>query len=866
MKTKKIISLIVLLIIVSSAFFAIHQVKAATVGDIEKLKQTIPQLRVKIPGLEDPKEPSTVNVGDKTYIVIPWIANYIGAIYKYALGLASVLAVVVVMVGGILYLTSAGAPQRIEQGKNLIIGAISGLVIIIFSYVFLNLINPELIKLRPIAMETIKQELIAVDVPCSQLPAADVDVIVDGVPTLPSNAASFHCGQKYPVRAKANSKYTVAEGQFCDGAHCQGNKSCVDKKCLTGLIHVELAGFTFGFPRYLDKFQIYGLNADNEIIKVSEPYESEVRIRNKFVIPDDPFILKNLAKVTKIFFFIEINDTEAYPAFAAWTAKKKGKDINVAGLGGVITQALQGKLKPTDDDLYFVVKHYSKANTGIWGFPAPIVNNMSIADASCLETGQQCTILEPDDWGRFGPRKPWCRFWSPEELAEASGTGEPIQLIIDVDQFPEDPHNPSTGAPPELLWGPMQRLNDEEKAKLLIDHIAATDLDKYPINNCGYEYGCFSSLNDALIGVFHSTPYAPCQQLTDNTPPLPGTPCTQDGATKIIPDNDPMAPEELHNTTLTCVCIDFLGFQMGCEWVRGAPTNKSQQGELCVNYGKVESGEPVQECAAPLQCHYQCGGTPEVCGGENPILKCAGHCQEEQMPPVNGVGGSACLCGYYCPNTQGGEEMFCNSISNTCIYGEWGDHCEDKDDCDSTEGFECLDYLVDGSPLKFCGKTSGLERFQACTDTNQCVSGLKCRFLYYAHYPETDVAANKPHRCAEYQESDDDVDDNVGKVCIDDNYMKYTHGVCWCETNDQCEMSSVTTGTSPVKYWPDTDVDIDAGYCTKLADEYCSPVVEGGWCKPASPNPLPSAYQNEYNCQGVDGGNGNIGVIYKKKN
>jgi hypothetical protein len=44
--------------------------------------------------------------------------------------IAGIVAVIVILVGGFLYVTSGGNPQRIEGARNAIIGALVGLVII----------------------------------------------------------------------------------------------------------------------------------------------------------------------------------------------------------------------------------------------------------------------------------------------------------------------------------------------------------------------------------------------------------------------------------------------------------------------------------------------------------------------------------------------------------------------------------------------------------------------------------------------------------------------------------------------------------------------------------------------------------------
>ncbi len=123
-----------------------------------KVSIEAPNLYFPIPDLQLSNITVSKEGGDK--ISVPWIAEYIIAIYKYSLGIASILAVIMVMIAGLLYLTSAGNPQRIGQAKNYIIGAISGLVILVSSYMILSLISPNLTKLGPIVIQSVEAESI----------------------------------------------------------------------------------------------------------------------------------------------------------------------------------------------------------------------------------------------------------------------------------------------------------------------------------------------------------------------------------------------------------------------------------------------------------------------------------------------------------------------------------------------------------------------------------------------------------------------------------------------------------------------------------------------------------------------------------
>jgi len=122
-------------------------------------KFTMPEFQISIPGLKlTPAESiQTTDNGDGTYSFrIPWLSEYILAIYNYGLSIAGILAAIVLMGGGALWLVSGGDASRVTQAKELIIGSVTGVIILFTSYIILYQINPELTKLQSIGLGTIK--------------------------------------------------------------------------------------------------------------------------------------------------------------------------------------------------------------------------------------------------------------------------------------------------------------------------------------------------------------------------------------------------------------------------------------------------------------------------------------------------------------------------------------------------------------------------------------------------------------------------------------------------------------------------------------------------------------------------------------
>lgn len=73
---------------------------------------------------------------------------YLGALYKLALTIVVLAAVLMVSIGGFMYLTSAGNTSSMASAKGVIFDAIIGLVIALFAWLILNVINPDLTNIK----------------------------------------------------------------------------------------------------------------------------------------------------------------------------------------------------------------------------------------------------------------------------------------------------------------------------------------------------------------------------------------------------------------------------------------------------------------------------------------------------------------------------------------------------------------------------------------------------------------------------------------------------------------------------------------------------------------------------------------------
>ncbi len=75
-------------------------------------------------------------------------STYLTAIYKVGIILAAVLAVLMIVIGGIQYMSAAGNVGSVESAKETIWQAILGLLLVLGSYLILSAINPDLLKME----------------------------------------------------------------------------------------------------------------------------------------------------------------------------------------------------------------------------------------------------------------------------------------------------------------------------------------------------------------------------------------------------------------------------------------------------------------------------------------------------------------------------------------------------------------------------------------------------------------------------------------------------------------------------------------------------------------------------------------------
>lgn len=121
-----------------------------------------------------------VSIGDEVRVgeeieVDEWtFANYIVAIYNWSIRAIVLLAIIMIMIAGSKWMFAGGNAALITQARNQIISALIGLVIAIGSYTLLSFINPSLVRLGSLKIESIRGILLG-------NPQCTVEIEDDGI-------------------------------------------------------------------------------------------------------------------------------------------------------------------------------------------------------------------------------------------------------------------------------------------------------------------------------------------------------------------------------------------------------------------------------------------------------------------------------------------------------------------------------------------------------------------------------------------------------------------------------------------------------------------------------------------------------------
>ncbi len=197
---------------------------ASSITPPKKPVFVMPQFQIPIDTVKLSQENCVLDANNKYQCSVPWIGEYIVGIYNYGLSVAGILAAIMLMAGGVMWLVSSGDASKVAQAKELITGAITGLVILSSSYILLTQINPALTTFRSISLGVISPDV-------TPTPANSTDFSANCVPQTSGDCAVSNMSQ-FGDKASQASAICHAEsggnaGIFNSLTKCTGGEYAV---------------------------------------------------------------------------------------------------------------------------------------------------------------------------------------------------------------------------------------------------------------------------------------------------------------------------------------------------------------------------------------------------------------------------------------------------------------------------------------------------------------------------------------------------------------------------------------------------------------------------------------------------------------
>lgn len=168
---------------------AYNNFNVSILGISQQVKLNNPSLEISIPGLNfSPQSQATDTEG---YIHITFLAEYLAAIYKFALAAASIVGAIVIILNGFRIVVSAGGEQK-NVGIKHITQAVIGLILLWSSYFIFYTINPDLVQFKALKIKffdpkVMSEDEISIGTEDTQTSAAPTASTPAGLMTIPKS-------------------------------------------------------------------------------------------------------------------------------------------------------------------------------------------------------------------------------------------------------------------------------------------------------------------------------------------------------------------------------------------------------------------------------------------------------------------------------------------------------------------------------------------------------------------------------------------------------------------------------------------------------------------------------------------------------
>ncbi|MSU75025.1 MAG: hypothetical protein EXS55_00705 [Candidatus Magasanikbacteria bacterium] len=166
------------------------------------------------------------------------VGTFIQIMYRYAIGVAAIIAVAMIIVAGMQWVTSGGNSEAITSAKKRIAGAMMGLFLAYMSYFILSSLNPALVSFRlpqvfMVRTGALLPQFCEVASSTTQFALATEKEDQVSKPVLPGNLNYNVNNKDKPVWEKemaCGRRFFVKDGgeQTCFGNICQSGNICTE--------------------------------------------------------------------------------------------------------------------------------------------------------------------------------------------------------------------------------------------------------------------------------------------------------------------------------------------------------------------------------------------------------------------------------------------------------------------------------------------------------------------------------------------------------------------------------------------------------------------------------------------------------------
>ncbi len=162
------------------------------------------------------------------------LGEYVGAVYSWLIGASTLIAIVLIMVGGLQWSFAAVSSEQIGKAKKRMMNGVAGLVLLLSTYLILATVNPNLVKLQVPQFPMIKTVSLVDNASCDEL-------ITEGY-TVDDGGKAHECGTVGTVQKDENGA-AVADGTVCNFSKCgKDTQMCVPGETPTCMECQELTG------------------------------------------------------------------------------------------------------------------------------------------------------------------------------------------------------------------------------------------------------------------------------------------------------------------------------------------------------------------------------------------------------------------------------------------------------------------------------------------------------------------------------------------------------------------------------------------------------------------------------------------------